>query len=100
AHIVSMKHVHTRHPSYLVIDTPDYIAPEHAMDSHQVDIRADLYSLGCTFYFLLCGRPPYAEYPLLKKLMMHQAGQPRLVRVVQRSEEHMSELQSRLELVC
>ena len=66
-----------------LMGTPDYIAPEQAMDSHQVDIRADLYSLGCTFYFLLCGRPPYAEYPLLKKLMMHQAGQPRLVRVVQ-----------------
>src|SRR5207248_7489758 len=66
-----------------LMGTPDFIAPEQAMDSHQVDIRADLYSLGCTFYFLLCGRPPYAEYPLLKKLMMHQAGQPRLVRVVQ-----------------
>jgi serine/threonine-protein kinase len=66
-----------------LMGTPDYIAPEQAMDSHQVDIRADLYSLGCTFYFLLCGKPPYAEYPLLKKLMMHQAGQPRLVRAVQ-----------------
>ncbi len=65
-----------------LMGTPDYISPEQAMDSHQVDIRADLYSLGCTFYFLLAGRPPYAEYPLLKKLMMHQAGEPRPLRVL------------------
>jgi len=65
-----------------LMGTPDYISPEQAMDSHQVDIRADLYSLGCTFYFLLAGRPPYAEYPLLKKLMMHQAGEPKPLRVL------------------
>jgi serine/threonine-protein kinase len=65
-----------------LMGTPDYISPEQAMDSHQVDIRADLYSLGCTFYFLLAGRPPFAEYPLLKKLMMHQAGEPRPLRVL------------------
>lgn len=65
-----------------LMGTPDYISPEQAMDSHQVDIRADLYSLGCTFYFLLAGRPPFAEYPLLKKLMMHQAGEPRPLRML------------------
>ncbi len=65
-----------------LMGTPDYIAPEQAMDCHQVDIRADLYSLGCTFYFLLAGRPPYAEYPLLKKLMMHQAGEPKSLRLL------------------
>jgi serine/threonine-protein kinase len=51
-----------------VIGTPDYIAPEQLEDPHKADIRADLYSLGCTFYFLLSGQVPFPGGTLIQKL--------------------------------
>ncbi|HEY7312401.1 MAG TPA: serine/threonine-protein kinase [Gemmataceae bacterium] len=60
-----------------VVGTPDYVAPEQALDSRQADIRADIYSLGCTLYFLLAGRPPYPDGSALQKLLAHQQGRPR-----------------------
>src|SRR5262245_40966487 len=51
-----------------VLGTPDYIAPEQLEDPHSADIRADLYSLGCTFYFLLSGRVPFPGGTLIQKL--------------------------------
>jgi formylglycine-generating enzyme required for sulfatase activity/serine/threonine protein kinase len=54
-----------------VVGTPDYLAPEQATNSKTVDIRADLYSLGCTFYFLLIGRHPFPDGSALEKLLKH-----------------------------
>jgi serine/threonine protein kinase/tetratricopeptide (TPR) repeat protein len=59
-----------------VLGTADYVAPEQALNSHEVDGRADIYSLGATFYFLLTGQPPFPEGKAAKKLMAHQIQEP------------------------
>jgi serine/threonine protein kinase len=59
-----------------LIGTADYIAPEQARDASLVDIRADLYSLGCTMYYLLAGRPPFVGPSLMQKLHQHQEAEP------------------------
>jgi WD40 repeat protein/serine/threonine protein kinase len=59
-----------------VMGTPDYMAPEQSLDTHGVDIRADLYSLGCTFYHLLTGRPPFAGVSTMQKMVKHQTEKP------------------------
>jgi WD40 repeat protein/tRNA A-37 threonylcarbamoyl transferase component Bud32 len=51
-----------------VLGTPDYIAPEQLENAHEADIRADLYSLGCTFHFLLTGQVPFPGGTLIQKL--------------------------------
>src|SRR5208282_823890 len=55
--------------------TPDYMSPEQALDFHRADIRSDIYSLGCTFYFLLTGQPPFGG-TLAEKLIKHQQAEP------------------------
>jgi len=59
-----------------VLGTPDYISPEQARDSRRVDIRADLYSLGCTFYHLLAGHAPFSGGSSVDKLLRHCAEEP------------------------
>jgi eukaryotic-like serine/threonine-protein kinase len=59
-----------------VMGTVDFIAPEQAVDSRCADIRSDLYSLGCTFYFLLTGRVPFPVDEPMAKLVAHSCEQP------------------------
>lgn len=54
----------------------DYLAPEQASDPHNVDIRADLYSLGCTFYHLLTGQVPFPTQAPLDKILKHLKEEP------------------------
>jgi len=61
----------------MVLGSADYIAPEQIDDPHAADIRADIYSLGCTLYFLLAGGPPFPDGSLIQKLMAHREKTPR-----------------------
>jgi serine/threonine-protein kinase len=65
-----------------VIGTPDYMSPEQAKNSSQVDHRSDLYSLGCTLYFLLTGESPFPNGTPLEKLLQHQMDPPRPLQLV------------------
>jgi eukaryotic-like serine/threonine-protein kinase len=59
-----------------LMGTPDYIAPEQALSPEQANIRADIYSLGCTLYHLLAGQPPFPGKSLTQKLVHHQQTPP------------------------
>ncbi|WP_425618931.1 response regulator [Anatilimnocola sp. NA78] len=58
-----------------VIGTADYMPPEQAVDSTTIDHRADIYSLGCTLYFLLVGRPPFSGPTMMSVLLKHRDAQ-------------------------
>ena len=66
----------TREFNERVLGTADYLSPEQAKDCHTVDPRADIYSLGCTLYFLLTGQAPFTEGSLIQRLMAHQTRTP------------------------
>ena len=55
-----------------IMGTPDYMAPEQAVDTRLADQRADIYSLGVTLWYLLTGRVLYAGDSAIKKLLAHQ----------------------------
>ena len=60
-----------------VMGTADYLSPEQAVNSHEVDHRADIYSLGCTLYYLLTGKPPFPEGTMAQRIAMHQTREPK-----------------------
>jgi serine/threonine protein kinase len=62
------------------VGTVDYLSPEQARDSDLADVRSDIYSLGCTFYHMLAGRPPFSEGGLGERIYKHLASEPQDVR--------------------
>lgn len=56
----------------VVMGTPHYMAPEQAEQIDGADARSDVYSLGCTLFFLLTGQPPYNERSVVKALIAHR----------------------------
>ncbi len=63
-------------PEEHVLGTADYLSPEQAVNSHNVDARADIYSLGCSLYFLLTGHPPFPEGSLAQRIQKHRSVMP------------------------
>jgi serine/threonine protein kinase len=57
----------------VTLGTFDYISPEQARNPRDADIRSDIYSLGCTLFFMLTSRPPFPEGTVLQKLLAHQS---------------------------
>ena len=62
--------------SGVTLGTFDYISPEQARDPRNADTRSDTYSLGCTLFYMLAGRPPFPEGTVLQKLLRHQGDEP------------------------
>jgi serine/threonine-protein kinase len=62
------------------VGTIDYLAPEQARDSALADVRSDIYSLGCTLYHMLAGRPPFPEGGLAERVLKHLEAEPPDVR--------------------
>ena len=59
-----------------VLGTADYLAPEQALNSHNVDGRADIYGLGCSLYFLLTGHAPFPDGTIAQRIAKHQKVMP------------------------
>ena len=59
-----------------VLGTADYLSPEQAINSHEVDSRTDIYSLGCTLYFMLTGHAPFPDGTLAQRIAKHQTQLP------------------------
>jgi C-terminal peptidase prc len=65
-----------------MMGTPGYVAPEQSLDAATADIRADIYSLGCTLYHLLAGTPPFTGRSLFEILQAHHSSEARPLNLV------------------
>ena len=82
---LSLTNIEFRHAQFeqfgSELGTFDYISPEQARDPRAADVRSDIYSLGCTLYFMLVGKPPFPVGSALQKLLRHNGVDPPDVRL-------------------
>lgn len=64
----------------VLLGTPDYLSPEQARDPRTIDIRSDMYSLGCVLYHLMAGHTPFPDSNILNLMIRHATETPRPVR--------------------
>jgi eukaryotic-like serine/threonine-protein kinase len=65
-----------KYDQHIVLGTADFMAPEQAFDTPAVDIRSDIYGLGCTLYFVLTGRVPFPDRSVPEKMYAHKTKAP------------------------
>jgi serine/threonine protein kinase len=61
----------------VLLGTPDYLSPEQARDPRAIDIRSDIYSLGCVLYHALAGQPPFPDTNIISQMVRHATEAPR-----------------------
>jgi serine/threonine protein kinase len=64
------------------LGTVDYIAPEQARDSGSADVRSDIYALGCTWFHMLAGQPPFPEGNITERILQHIEAEPPDIRAL------------------
>lgn len=62
-----------------ILGTPEFLSPEQTQNSRAVDVRSDLYSLGCTFFFILIGKEPFSGASVPEILLKHHFDEPPLL---------------------